>query len=252
MTKQQQSLHYRFFKMLQPSTFSFLFIHVLVISFFGSNQISASESTSRQDSTIEELNFQVLLDDSEIGFHRFRMEKTPDSQTIDIDANFKVTFLGIPFYRYMHTNREMWRSGCLESIASNTDDNGDQFIVEGSRNPSGFSINTGRDQQAIDNTCIMTFAYWNKNFLKRQQLLNSQNGDWLAVDIDFIGAENISLGGEKLTAEKYRIRNTEKDIDITVWYEGATDRWLSLESRVSGDRLLRYIPVAGNAANKGK
>ena len=246
MTKQQQNLHYRFPKILSTSTFSFLFIYVLIINFFGSNQIHAAESTSRQDSNIEELNFQVLLDDSEIGFHRFRVEKTPNSQTINIDANFKVTFLGIPFYRYKHTNREMWRNGCLESIASNTDDNGDRFVVEGSRNPSGFSINTAKDQQDINNACVMTFAYWNKNFLKRQQLLNSQNGDWLPVDIDFIGAENVSFGGEKLTAEKYRIRNPEKEIDITVWYEGATDRWLSLESRVSGDRLLRYVPVAVN------
>lgn len=241
MNKQQPILSYRF-----------LFINVLVISCLGLNLVYATELTRGQDSNIEELNFQVFLDDSEIGFHRFRIEKTPDGQTIDIGANFKVTFFGIPFYRYTHTNRETWRDGCLETIASNTDDNGDQFIVEGSRNLSRFDINIGGDQQGVDNACIMTFAYWNKNFLKRQKLLNSQNGDWLPVDIDFIGTENISLGGNNVIAEKYRIRNTEKEIDITVWYEDATDRWLSLESKVSGDRVLRYIPIAANDASNGK
>ena len=51
----------------------------------------------------------------------------------------------------------------------------------------------------------MTFAYWDKNFLKQPQLLNSQNGEWLPVDINFVGNEDINLNDKTLVAKKYQV-----------------------------------------------
>lgn len=233
---------------------------LIALSLLIHEAIGATESQPRQAPNMQVLSFRVLLDDRDIGIHRFRIEQMAEAETIDIDADFKVTFLGIPFYRYSHKNREVWRNGCLESIRSTTDDNGDQLSVDGRRSAAGFTINTHTidthsEQQTsyqLDNSCIMTFAYWNPQFLKQQRLLNAQNGEWLPVDIDFIGIENLDLGesggrnpGNKpVAAKKYQVRSADNTIDITVWYDRTTHQWLSLTSRVSGDRLLRYLPLA--------
>ena len=219
---------------------------LVLLSCLSFSSMNAAEITSDENASVEELNFQVFLDDREVGFHNFRVEQVADTQTIDIDANFKITLLKVPIYRYQHTNREVWRNGCLQSIRSSTDANGEQFNVDGAGDAAEFTVNTAEKSDVLDDSCIMTFAYWSKDFLDQQKLLNSQNGEWLTVEIDFIGVEEIDVGSGKVAAKKYRIRDVDSELDIAVWYEDTTDRWLSLESRVKGDRLLRYFPIPAN------
>jgi hypothetical protein len=193
--------------------------------------------------TDQDLLFRVMLDDREIGYHRFRVAQRDGREVIEIDAEFKVTFFAIPVYRYDHRNREIWRQGCLESIVSVTDDDGDEFEVEGRRSERGFEISTLDGEQRIESACIMSFAYWNQDFLQQERLLNAQNGEYLAIDIESGDAEILKLPRREVAASSYRLRNADKDIDITVWYERESGRWLSLESRVEGGRVVRYLPA---------
>jgi len=188
--------------------------------------------------------FRVMLDDSEIGYHRFRVSVQGDREVIEIDARFKVTFLGIPVYRYEHHNREIWGQGCLESIASATSDGGDKFKVEGRRTERGFEVTTLDGKREIESDCVMTFAYWNRDFLKQEKLLNAQNGDYLPIDIETVAPGELKLPERSVAASIYRLRNADEQIDITLWYARDDGRWLSLESRVEGGRVIRYLPAA--------
>jgi hypothetical protein len=55
------------------------------------------------------------------------------------------------------------------------------------------------------------------------------------------GVEQLRLDAREVAAERYRLRNAERDIDITVWYEQQSGKWLALESRVDG-RVISYLP----------
>lgn len=191
----------------------------------------------------QDLVFRVMLDDREIGYHRFRVSAQDGSEVVEIDAAFKVTFLAIPVYRYEHHNREIWRRGCLESIVSATDDDGDEFRVEGRRTEQAFEVSTLDGKRSIESACVMSFAYWNPDFLQQDRLLNSQNGEYLAIDVEPGGPGELKLQDGPVAASSYRLRNTDKEIDITVWYARDNDRWLSLESRVEGGRVIRYLPA---------
>lgn len=197
--------------------------------------------------TDQEFNFRVLLDEREIGFHRFRVNQGDNREIVDIQANFKVTFLAIPLYRYGHSNREVWRNGCLQSIQSETDDNGDSYSVTGERQAAGFSLTTLDSRFDLSQNCVMTFAYWNMDMLEQDRLLNAQNGEYLPVSIEFEGSETLQLEDAAVNAVRYRLSNPENDIDITVWYDQATRRWLSLESRTKDDRKIRYWPTTAEA-----
>jgi len=190
----------------------------------------------------QRLLFRVLLDDSEIGYHRFHISGQGQQQLIEIDAEFKVKFLGITVYRYEHRNREAWRQGCLDSIASSTVDGGDEFRVEGRRRDDRFPLSTQDGEREIEAGCVMTFAYWDRDFLQQDRLLNAQNGEYLAMEVSDEGVEDMQLNGQPVAASRHRLVNAEKEIDITVWHRQDDGRWLSLESRVDG-RIIRYLPA---------
>lgn len=197
----------------------------------------------------EEFLFRVLLNDKEIGFHSFKVVAEAERKTVDINADFDVTFFAIPVYSYDHSNREIWNKGCLEKIASFTDDNGDKYSVDGQFIGDSFKISTRNDQFELENNCVMTFAYWNKDFLRHSRLLNSQSGEYLPVKINFSGIEQLQLGTEKISSRRYNLLNKEQGIDITVWYDARSNKWLSLETKVDG-RVIRYLPVEHKVAAK--
>jgi hypothetical protein len=194
-------------------------------------------------STSEELVFRVLLDDKEIGFHSFRLTGDAGKQTVEINADFDVTFFAIPVYSYDHHNREVWNNGCLEEIVSRTDDNGKELKVDGRVNGGFFKVFTKNKQQDLDSKCVMTFAYWNRDFLQQSRLLNAQTGEYLAVTISYEGIEQLRFDDEHVAAARYHLRNPDKELDITVWYHESSGKWLSLESKINGGRVIRYLPA---------
>ena len=216
------------------------------LSFTGIATASATTGSAN------DLLFRVLLDDKDIGVHRFRVSSQDDRELVEIQADFDVSFFAIPVYSYDHRNREVWRDGCLERIESKTDDNGDEFRVEGEARGDRFVVSTQSDTTELDAGCVMSFAYWNRDFLSQGRLLNAQTGEYLPVDVEEAGTERLTLGDASVQALRYRLVNREEEIDISVWYDAASGRWLSLESRVGDARVLRYLPLADADADAAR
>ena len=204
--------------------------------------LCAAESTALTAPELD-LQFRVLLDGKEIGTHSFRVDRREAHEVVEIDAAFKVSFLGITVYRYRHSSREIWRDGCLESIDSVTEDGGDDFRVKGSSDAGSFALSTLDGEFDYQADCVMTFAYWRRDFLDQASLLNAQNGDYLPVEVEPAKREALEIDGKEVDAERYRLRGTNGEIDISVWYDPASGRWMSLESRLEGGRVIRYLPL---------
>jgi len=85
--------------------------------------------------------------------------------------------------------------------------------------------------------CIMTFAYWNPDFLSQRQLLNQQTGEYVDVEIEELGTESLDVRGEAVTATRFKL--TSPDANLTLWYS-TDDEWLALESVAKGGQIIRY------------
>jgi hypothetical protein len=181
-------------------------------------------------------NFKVYLDGEEIGYHNFSMVHREQHQEIYSSARFDVKFLFINAYSYRHDNIERWHGQCLNSINAVTDDNGDVYKVSGTADNEAFIINTTEKQNRYL-PCIKTFAYWDPGFLNETQLLNSQTGELIEVESEYIGNDTLIHRGEAVDARHYRLRG--KDLQIDLWYS-ADDHWLALESLTEGGRIVRY------------
>jgi hypothetical protein len=203
----------------------------LVIGLLGNMPATASPDKS------SEWKFTVFLDDDSIGYHHFSLERSGDSTRLTTRADFDVTFLKIPLYSYDHENTEHWKNSCLERIESATDQNGDLYTVKGVRTDTGFQLKSREGDNTLPD-CVSTFAYWDKAFLQRKQLLNSQTGEYVEVSTDYLGESHIEVADTRTPARHYRL--TAKDLIIDLWYSHS-DRWLALETPTSTGSVLRYI-----------
>lgn len=184
-----------------------------------------------------EWNFKVFLDNKPIGYHSFQITREGQRDQLNTRADFDVTFLKIPVFTYRHENTEHWHNQCLESITSTTDQNGEMFSVQGAASDQGFRLTTNEGDTTLP-SCISTFAYWDKAFLKRDRLLNTQTGEYLEVEVENLGMQTIPVRDATITANRYKLLAEEIDIDI--WYSG-DDQWLALQSTTSNGRVLRYV-----------
>ena len=180
--------------------------------------------------------FRVYLDEREIGYHNFYLEESGDTRELLSEANFEYRLVFVKLFHYEHENRETWSGDCLQSVASRTDSNGEPYRVDGRLEPGSFRVEGSAGEAELPE-CVMSFAYWNPAFLEQGQLLNTQNGEFLDVEISPPVEEPLTVRGEQQPSYRYRLEAGELRLDL--WYS-ANNEWLALESEVRGGRKLRY------------
>lgn len=183
-----------------------------------------------------EWNFEVYLDDKKVGTHLFEVMDGADARQVQSVADFKVKFLFFSAYSYQHTAVEKWDRNCLRQFDARTNVNGKPTAVSGETADSGFVVEKNDSRELLPD-CVMTFAYWNPEFLKQKQLLNPQTGEYLDVDVQMLGADTLEVRGEIVAAQRYKI--TAKNIDLMVWYTN-DDEWVALESVAKTGHVIRY------------
>jgi steroid 5-alpha reductase family enzyme len=182
-------------------------------------------------------DFDVFLDDSRIGSHRFEVDASaPGINEVRSNANFDVKVLFVNVFRYRHETSEVWSNGCLAEISSNTRSNGKRFAVNGKRTEDGFVLQNAERAVEFDE-CVMTFAYWNPEFLEQQRLLDPQTGEYVEVEVERLDTAPILVDGETVDAKRFRVKAS--NIEVTLWYSQGND-WLRLDSPAKGGRILSY------------
>lgn len=183
--------------------------------------------------------FRVFLDDREIGYHHFFLTGEGQHRQLRSEARFEYRLLFLKLFDYEHDNLETWSGDCLHSIRSRTDANGQLYEVEGRQTEDGFQVLAGSDAGSLPD-CVMTFAYWNPDFLEQSRLLNSQDGSFVDVQVSNPAHEQRLVDGEAQPVVRYRLEAGELQLDL--WYTDERE-WLALESEVDGGRVLRYERV---------
>ena len=188
------------------------------------------------DGAVARWDFDVYLNDKKVGKHLFDVTETDGVKQVQSEANFKVKVLFISAYRYEHSAAERWSENCLVEFDASTNANGKRIQVSGEQTSAGFLVESGDSPIEIPE-CVMTFAYWNPEFLEQPRLLNPQTGEYVDVSVEEIGNELLEVRGQSVTATRFKL--TARDVDLTLWYS-PDDEWLALESVAKGGHIIRY------------
>lgn len=213
----------------------FRFFGILAIGLFGLT-FGLPTSATERSTAVTEWDFDVYLNDKKVGKHLFKVSESGSAKQVESEANFKYTILRIPAYRYEHTAAELWSDQCLVEIEARTNANGDRMQVSGERTGSGFQLQSD-DMPTELPECVMTFAYWNPEFLDQSRLLNPQTGEFVDVNVERVGNEMLEVRGQSVPATRFRL--TAYEVDLTLWYS-TSDEWLALESVAKGGHIIRY------------
>jgi hypothetical protein len=187
----------------------------------------------------KEFNFKVLLNDKDIGHHRFSVE----DQTVKSDAAFDVKLWIIPAYKYRHKASETNLNGCLTSLQSETQDGADNFALKTIEATPNFKILVNQ-KEITHASCMQTFRYWDINFTQQKTAINPQDGKLFTLNFTHDGTEPINSLGKSIRANKYTLKALEdqdEKFHIELWYHPETQAWLQLKSYVKDDNILTYV-----------
>lgn len=184
----------------------------------------------------QEWRFRVYLDNTEIGYHNFLLQKIENHLQLQSEASFEYRFLFVKLFGYQHKNNETWVGDCLTGIESRTDANGKSFEVNGKLEGDNFFLSGTAGETELP-ACSMSFAYWNPAFLDQDRLINTQNGEVIEVEVSEPEKVELEVRGVMQPAYRYQLGAGEMQIEL--WYS-ENNEWLALETDARGGRRLRY------------
>jgi hypothetical protein len=191
---------------------------------------------AERNSSVARWDFDIYLNDKKVGQHFYEITDVNGVTRVQSEAKFKYTILLIPAYRYEHSNAERWADNCLVGFDAKTNANGERTEVSGQQYGTGFIVRNGETPVELPE-CIMSFAYWNPEFLDQPRLLNPQTGEYVDVRVEKVGNETLMVRGERVAATRFKL--TAYEVDLTLWYS-PDDEWLALESIAKGGHVIRY------------
>jgi len=187
----------------------------------------------------EQINFQVQLNDKDIGFHEFNVQ----NDTISNKAQFDVKLWFIPAYKYRHTATEVYKDNCLVQLESETQDGADFFELSSLADSAFFKIKVN-DKDYNHPACSQTFRYWDIQFTEQSLAINPQDGEIFKLSFSKDVAEEVKTKTNTFLANKYTLRainDQDEKFHIELWYEQNSKKWIKLKSYLKDDNVITYI-----------
>lgn len=171
-----------------------------------------------------------------IGYHAVDVTPTDYGARVETTIEMEVGIGPITLFRYDHKATEIWRDDKLISLVSKTNNNGEQEYVDAKRYGEALMIN-GSAYEGPAPDGAMPSSYWDKDLVKADAMINTQNGEVMEVDTTKIGQTEAP---HNQLAEHYRLVGS---IALNLWYEG--EKWVGSNFTVDGEELT-YVLVDEN------
>jgi hypothetical protein len=187
----------------------------------------------------EQINFQVQLNDKDIGFHEFNVQ----NDTISNKAQFDVKLWFIPAYKYRHTATEVYKDNCLIQLDSETQDGADFFELSSLADSTFFKIKVN-DKDYNYPACSQTFRYWDIQFIDQKLAINPQDGEIFKLSFSKDVDEEVKTKTNMFLANKYTlhaINDQDEKFHIELWYEQNSKKWIKLKSYLKDDNVITYV-----------
>ena len=175
-----------------------------------------------------ELNFTVVRDGDDVGTHKIAFRQVDGRLEVDVVTEIKVKMFLITVFRFEYEGHEIWREGQLVSLVAETNDDGDDHVLDVHENGAGALEVIGDGVVSTVEKSILPASLWNPQTVKRTTLLNSLKGGELAVSVQLVGEETIDVKGKPTPARHFSMTG---DFERELWYD---EDWILVKLQFLG------------------
>jgi uncharacterized protein DUF6134 len=140
----------------------------------------------------------------DIGTYSNTVEQTGDTITVQTEAHFKVSLLGIVVHREDAQRTERWRGNRLVYFHGVTTKNGQPLVLQGEAEGDGFVIASPRGTVTAP-ADVHPANPWSANFLGSDTMMRVDTGAIEPVRVTGGEAENLTFDGATLPTRQYEI-----------------------------------------------
>ena len=153
----------------------------------------------------------------EIGTYTNTVEPTRDGTTVQTQAHFQVSMLGVRMYREDAERTEHWQGNRLVSFHGVTDKGDGPIDVNGEARGNSFVINSSKSGTITAPASVRPANPWSANFLGSNTMMRPDSGKLEQVRVGGGQETTVKIDGATIPAVKFEIDGSTR---YTVWLDG--------------------------------
>ncbi|SMF80373.1 hypothetical protein SAMN06265365_10931 [Tistlia consotensis] len=161
------------------------------------------------------LDFEIFRGQEPIGKHTIAF--TRDGQRLDvaIEVAVELKLVGVVVYRYSHQGREAWQGAYLQSLETDTDDDGTKSQISGQRVEKGFQVHSMSGTYTVS-AGVIPGSYWNSDLVQTNALIDVETGELFDITVEDRGEDVVEAAGENVRAHRFRVKGNRI---VHLWYD---------------------------------
>ena len=209
-------------------------IYIAAIGAAFSALAMAGDVVAQSPSGRDSIHFDVYRNGNDFGEHVLRFDREGEELRVEVDIDFRAGLGPITLFRYSHDATEIWRQGELVRLEAETLDDGERLRIEAERNGDAYLVNRSDLDNAVRlPASLPPSSHWRGYSEGRLEMLSTESGEPLAVDITYLGREEIEADGGVIEADRYRVVGT---LTMDIWYDQNGD-WAKCYFEIRGQRI---------------
>lgn len=179
------------------------------------------------------IDFTVLRKGKRFGRHVLTFERDEDgSLHVTSDVDLQVKFGPITAFKYRLDSVEEWADGQLIALNGQSNNDGRKAAVAAEVRGDVLVVDSTKFSGALPLTTIPS-SHWNRLQVYQSQMLSTETGEVLDIEVERIGADMVKVGDESVAATHYRLTS---DLTVDLWYDHQS-RWVKLAFEVRGQSI---------------
>ncbi len=179
------------------------------------------------------IDFTVLRKGKPFGSHVLTFERD-ESGTLEVttDVDLQVKFGPITAFKYRLDSVEEWIDGQLVALNGRSNNDGRKGEVSAEAEDGDLIIESTK----FDGTLplgIIPSSHWNRLQVYQNQMLSTETGEILDIEVEVIGDDEVEVGDQIIDATHYRLKS---DLTVDLWYDRQS-RWVKLAFEVRGQDI---------------
>jgi hypothetical protein len=179
------------------------------------------------------IDFTVLRKGKPFGRHVLTFERDQDGALqVTTDVDLQVKFGPITAFKYRLDSVEEWIDGQLVALNGRSNNDGRKGEVSAQVQDDSLVVDSTKFDGALPLTTIPS-SHWNRLQVYQSQMLSTETGEVLEIDVEVIGDDRVEVGDQTVDATHYRLKS---DLTVDLWYDNQS-RWVKLAFDVRGQRI---------------